>query len=117
MADGDLPMPAPSGEVYVPPMHARLTDESVVELTKDCGCVTHEGPHWLHYDHLIWAQNRRLLTRLQAQAAAPTDVGTWAVLCDAYVREEMARLREKRQEMEQRGIVELLHTEEVRHAS
>jgi hypothetical protein len=117
MADRDLATAASDSEVYVPPTHARLTDESVVELLKDCGCVTHEGPHWLHYDHLIRAQNRRLLVRLQAQAAAPTDVGSWAVLCDAYAREELARLREKRQEMEQRGIVELLHTEEVRHAS
>jgi hypothetical protein len=89
----------------------------VVELVKDCGCVTHEGPCWLHYDHLIRTQNRRLLASLQAQAAGPTDVGMWAVLCDAYMREEMVRLREKRQEMERQGIVELLRAgEEVRRA-
>jgi hypothetical protein len=112
MADRDLPLAA-SGEAHAPPTHARLTDGSVVRLVKDCGCLTHEGPCWLHMDHLDRLRNRRLLRSLQAQAAGPTDVGRWAVLCDAYMRDEMARLREKRLEMERRGIVELLRAGEV----
>ncbi len=116
MAERDFAMAASGGEAYAPPTHARLTDGSVVELVKDCGCVTHEGPCWLHMDHLMRAQNRRLLASLQAQAAGRTNPGSWAVLCDAYMRDEMARLREKRQEMERRGIVELLCAGEVADA-
>jgi hypothetical protein len=119
MADLNV-APAKSGsDAYTPPTHARLTDGSVVELVKECGCVVHEGAHWLHMDHLIRAQNRQLLASIQAQAAGPTDPGMWACLCDAYMQEELARLREKRWQMERQGIAELLHAEratEVRHA-
>jgi hypothetical protein len=121
MADRTFPMPAPGSEPYTLPTHARLVDGSVVPLVKDCSCVVHEGPCWLNYDHIVRTQNRRLLASIRAQAARPTDPGSWAFLCDAYVHEELARVREKRREMERRGIAGLLYAEpaadtEVRHA-
>lgn len=30
---------------------------------KDCGCITHEGPHWLHIDYIDHAHNLKLLER------------------------------------------------------
>jgi hypothetical protein len=116
MAERTFPMAAPGGEAYTPPTHARLVDGSVVPLVKECSCVVHEGPCWLNYDHIVRTQNRRLLASIQAKAAGPTDVGMWACLCDAYVHEELARVREKRREMERQGIAELLRTGEVADA-
>lgn len=86
--------------------HARLVDGSIVELVKDCACITHQGPCWLRMDHLDRLANQQTLMSLQAQVAKRSD--SWFALYDAYARTERERCREKRQEMERRGIVELL---------
>lgn len=36
-------------------IRAELTDGSIVELEKDCGCTHHDGPHWLH-ENRVWRQ-------------------------------------------------------------
>lgn len=88
--------------------HARLSDDSVVELVKDCGCLDniHAGPHWLHDDCLWRLQNQRTLMSLQAQVTGRSP--EWFALYDAYVAEERERIREKVRQMKQRGIEELL---------
>lgn len=53
-------------------MEARLEDGSIVTLEKDCSCIDHQGPHWLHSDHLFRQLNLQLLgpNKLQTQAFA-----------------------------------------------
>lgn len=80
-------------------MQAELMDGSIVELQKDCDCVTHAGPHWLHMDGLWRAMNQALLQPETARA--------W----DAFVNEDLARLRVKRIEMERFGIKRLIENE------
>lgn len=79
-------------------MKARLTDGTVIELVKDCGCLTHEGPHWLHMDDMY----RRLNQPLRDRALAGD-----LLAVSALATEEIARLREKRHQMESRRIVEI----------
>jgi hypothetical protein len=78
---------------------ARLTDGSLIELVKDCDCLTHEGPHWLHMDALARRINQPLFDR--AATGAPMAVA-------ALATEEIARLRLKRYEMKSRRIAQLL---------
>lgn len=80
-------------------MKARLTDGSVVELVKDCGCVIHEGPHWLHMDEV----SKRLNQPLREKALTGSQLAAYAL-----ATEEIARLREKRYQMESRRIAQLL---------
>lgn len=44
-------------------IRARLTTGEVVELARDCSCVIHDGPHWLHMDDVDKSLNRRLRDR------------------------------------------------------
>lgn len=73
----------------------RMKDGSIVDAEKDCRCVTHEGPHWLHMDRIHRDRNRGLLDN-----GSCGDAG--------FAAEEMKRLRDKKQEMEARGIVGIL---------
>lgn len=76
-------------------MKARLDDGSIVTLEKDCSCIDHEGPHWLHSDHLFRQLNLQLLgpSMLQTQA---------------FATEEQARLTRKLSIMKAKRIAELL---------
>jgi hypothetical protein len=60
-----------------------------MKLTKDCECITHDGPHFLHMDALDWERN---LKHLKAGGVR------------GFVVEEQARLREKLWHMERLGI-------------
>lgn len=73
--------------------HALYADGTVRPLEKDCGCLTHEGPHWLHMDAVLRGLNGPLLEMGQAVA---------------FAQEEAARLREKFVQMERQGILRLL---------
>lgn len=79
---------------------ARLTDGTVVELEKDCDCVTHEGPHWLHMDDV----DKSLNVPLRARALA----GESLLAIRAYAQVEQQRLAMKLREMESRNIAEIL---------
>jgi len=41
---------------------ARLSDGRVIRLSKDCECVTHEGPHFLYMDRVSRDLNCQLFT-------------------------------------------------------
>lgn len=86
---------------YTPPTYARLANGAIVELRKDCECMTHKGPHWLHMDYLDRLAAQKLFMDCRSSR-------TPAVCYDAYIREELTRVRAKRQEMTQQGIEELL---------
>lgn len=79
-------------------MRAELVDGSIVDLQKDCDCLTHDGPHWLHMDRVWHAMNRELLQ--------PETVQAW----DAFVKEDLARLQFKGREMERQGIKRLIES-------
>ena len=74
-------------------MQFRLKDGSIVDLPKDCSCVTHEGPHWLHADDLYHEANQKLLL---------------AGCASGFAIEEQARLQSKLNRMDAKGIVEIL---------
>lgn len=77
-------------------MQARLKDGSIVDLHKDCSCVTHEGPHWIHADDLYHQANQMLLNVCTRLASA------------GFAIEEQVRLQRKLQIMNAKGIVEIL---------
>ncbi len=77
-------------------MQAQLKDSSIVDLHKDCSCVTHEGPHWIYADDLNCEANQKLLI-----SGNP--------LCSSgFAIEEQVRLQSKLNIMNAKGIVEIL---------
>lgn len=77
-------------------LQARMKDGSIVELSKDCGCITHEGPHWIHADDLYREANKLLSSACTQLASA------------GFAIEEQVRLQLKLQIMNAKGIVEVL---------
>ncbi len=62
-------------------------------LPKDCGCITHDGPHFVHMQEILHEKNLKLL---ESQSIfAPI----------AFSREEIARLRELRIELLRRWLI------------
>lgn len=72
-------------------------------MSKDCECITHEGPHWLHLDGLDRRRNlehlRRAVEALEAGDARAADHAAYA-----FARAEIVRLREKGWQMERAGV-------------
>lgn len=95
-------------------MKARLTDGSVVDLPRDCDCLTHAGPHWLHLDTLnkqklhdeYWLPMESVVKK--AAAAHPSEVYHAMALAGHYADLQLVRLGELRRNMERLGIVELI---------
>lgn len=76
-------------------MKAELTTGEIVPLEKDCECITHNGPHWVHMAD-FWRQKNR-------------DMPVGNALClGAKAQEELMRLDALRREFEQHGIVRLI---------
>ena len=71
----------------------RLTDGSIVRAEKDCSCVTHDGPHWLHMDDL---DKKRVQPFYESKQGF------------AIVALELHRLREKARYMEAHHIDEVI---------
>lgn len=42
-------------------MKAKLITGDTIELTKDCDCITHIGPHWLHMNDFDKRRNAEML--------------------------------------------------------
>jgi hypothetical protein len=87
---------------------AELEDGSIVTLEKECTCIIHRGPCWVHMDKLQRRLNQPLFDRFWR--AVETNNYMDAVLArEAIAREESSRLKELRINMERRGIVRLIH--------
>lgn len=80
-------------------MKAELVNGSIVELPKDCDCLTHDGPHWVHMDRVWRAMNQELLS-----------IGTDLAI-RGFVQEDLARLQIKEREMQCQGIKRLIESE------
>lgn len=86
-------------------MKAVRQDGHTIELEKDCNCVTHEGPHWLHADEL-WRQKNRKLLEIANDASIEL-MRRYSAL-SGHATEEEARLDEKARMMKRHGIAELI---------
>ena len=73
-----------------------LKTGEIIEAKKDCECVTHDGPHWIHMDNIHKQSNWKLYD----------DKNTFG-----YAKEELARLKEKKYQMDSRGIVQIIRGE------
>jgi hypothetical protein len=77
---------------------------------KDCTCLTHDGPHWLHMDTISKAQNHELFEqalRYEQAGRASRDVAESALLFSMFIatihchaQAELSRMAEKVQAME-----------------
>jgi hypothetical protein len=92
-------------------MKVRLTDGSVVDLPKDCNCVTHEGPHALH----MLEMDRQRLTSEAAEIEryaklpmSPQAAAHLRLRMQRHAEKQLARLREKRLYMQANRISEIL---------
>ena len=86
-------------------MRAELNTGEIVTLQKDCGCVTHNDPHWTYMDRVAADLNSRLL-----EPTGKTPEQRWHGLHGAAI-EEGARLAQKLRDMQRRGIVRLIPDE------
>lgn len=73
-------------------MKFKLQNGQIMAAKKDCNCVTHNGPHWIHMDDLDKELNKPLLKS--------NPLG--------FAINEKARLDRKLREMNSRQIVEIL---------
>lgn len=92
---------------------AKLEDGTIIQLERDCECITHRNPHWVHSDNFHREQNRKAIEPI-LPGNLPDQISAtfrdWAyALMDWHAKAELIRLREKRQNMERLGIVELIH--------
>lgn len=83
-------------------MKAELINGTIVELAKDCECLTHEGPHWIHMDRLWYERNMTLLDGEWSQQKA-----------FALASQELLRLTDKSKTMERLTIKRLISSEAV----
>lgn len=60
----------------------------LLDLPKDCGCITHDGPHWLHMDRVKFQMDLDILKRGGRLAF------------HAFAVEEAMRLADKRLELQ-----------------
>lgn len=108
-------------------MKAELTTGEVVALPKECGCMTHHEPHWVHMWHLdrdmTLGRIKPLLEKMDAiKAAAEARGGTvpfsefitfeQAKLAVSAYAGEMSRIYDGAlREFKQRGIARLIAEE------
>lgn len=89
-------------------VYAELTSGEIVELQNDCGCITHNGPHWLHMINLERALNADAVKNFRE----PKTVGEKIEhqLAIIYMAgKEQARLKRLEAELTSRGIVRLIY--------
>lgn len=89
-------------------IRAELVTGEVIELPNDCGCITHDGPHWLHEINL----ERALIADAVARWPEPQTPGQWLEhnYAIAYMAaQEQARLEHLLCELERRGIARLIY--------
>ena len=70
---------------------AKLEDNSIIDLPKDCDCVIHDGPHWVYMDCL-----ERLKIKENIKKGHPD------------VHSEMRRIERKERMMNGQKIIELI---------
>ena len=87
------------------PVQAVLESGETVVLLKDCDCVTHDGPHWVHADEAWREANRNMFARAQS-TGTPADLAHYA--CHGFAVEELARLTSLEHSLRHRRIARLV---------
>lgn len=77
-------------------MKAELNSGEIIDLVKDCECITHDGPHFLHMNQLDKEQSQKYLNM-------KTNGGSLA-----FAQNEIARLNRLDYELRARKIVKLI---------
>lgn len=98
-------------------MKARLTNGQTVTLARECGCLPTihpmDVPHWLHADQIWRDRNTDLQDKAEAILSKPhlqeSQISQGARLLRAHCHEQIARLREKRFNMQRLHIAEILY--------
>lgn len=83
-------------------MKAELTTGQVITLEKNCDCIDHNEPHWVHMDRVTHALNKKGL-----DPAGKDRFQQWLGTL-GYAKEEEARLGEKLRMFNNLGIVRLI---------
>lgn len=76
-------------------MKVELKSGEIVTIEKDCECITHNGPHWVHMDRTWKKMNQEM------PATSPLTL-------HARAEAEVRRLDEKGRMMKSLGIVRLI---------
>lgn len=95
-------------------MKAKLTSGEVIELTKDCSCQTHDGPHWIHMDDFKRSRNEEMIeSALESAETCRDRVQAWQIeaILHRGTEFEIMRLEDKVREMRSRNIAEILRTD------
>ncbi len=75
--------------------HGLTEDGKRIPLEKECDCIIHDGPHWIHMDRLKRHLNKKYLEN-------PTDSNM-----RAFNVLELARLNEKHSHFDRLQIIEV----------
>ena len=92
----------------------RLKSGEIIEAKKDCDCLTHEGPHWLHVldlDHALCRQDRLVwMKAYEVYCRHPAaEVGQWLdALANYTLTNNLYRLRRLSKRMKDQGIEEII---------
>lgn len=84
----------------------QMSKHPAAALPRDCTCVTHDGPHWLHMDRLWAERNQEIRRRFDAARASGNYLDAYLAGL-AYAQEEAHRLAEKSRQMRLHGIEDL----------
>lgn len=84
---------------------AKLKNGEVVNLEKECDCIIHDEPHWIHADR-IWKQSNRGSLNLGRLSNSYHTLRGFAI-------EELMRLKQKEYEMRCKKIVEIIPPKEI----
>ena len=68
---------------------------------KECTCITHEGPHWLHMDYITKLQNVQHLLSVALDAYRAGDYRNGERYLYEYANAEKRRLDEKLRNMKE----------------
>ena len=87
-------------------VRALMDDGKIVDLVKECACLTHGGSHWLHVNQLRRQANIELL-EIEARSYNPEKEWIRPPFLGYFVAER-ARLEELAYQMHKRGVKRFL---------
>ena len=91
-------------------MRAELESGKIIDLVRDCECITHDGPHWLHMDQLSKQRNYKNHQWALESEPPKTNQRLYALqnAIRSYALHESIRLGELRREMERHKICRII---------
>jgi hypothetical protein len=98
-------------------MKLKLISGEIIEADgmRDCTCITHKGPHWLHMDEFDKAQNSKLLAQAEGLIQPPHTSARYMqaqALFRRFCEFEIVRLGQKADAMVSAGVVEVMREDQ-----